>query len=56
VVVLAAASILPLVSAVAGVFGLGALLLGGWDAVRPERPSTPLADAPGGYQVAPSAS
>jgi hypothetical protein len=56
VVVLAAASILPLVSAVAGVFGLGALLLGGWDAVRPERPSAPVADAPGGYQVAPSAS
>jgi hypothetical protein len=55
VVVLAVASVLPLVSAVAGVFGLGAILLGGWDAVRPERPSAPVADPMPGYQVAPSA-
>jgi hypothetical protein len=68
VIVLALASILPLVSGVATVFGLGAILLAGWDAVKPDRPveAAPVAPvmpvAPGGpasdggsYQPAPSA-
>ncbi len=67
VVVLAIASILPLVSAVATAFGLGAMLLAGWDAVKPERPvqaveslgpvppTGPAMDG-GPYQPAPSAS
>jgi hypothetical protein len=63
VVVLALASILPLVSGVATVFGLGALLLAGWDAVKPDRPLEPVAPVPpvgpvadgGPYQPAPSA-
>jgi hypothetical protein len=62
VVVLALASILPLVSGVATVFGLGALFLAGWDAVKPDRPAQPVAYPPvgpvsdgGPYQPAPSA-
>jgi hypothetical protein len=46
VVVLALASILPLVSGVATVFGLGAMLLAGWDAVKPNRPAEPVAPVP----------
>ncbi len=58
VVVLAAASILPLVSGVATVFGLGAMLLAGWDAVKPEQPVAPVEpvlDAGSPYQAMPSA-
>jgi hypothetical protein len=63
VVVLSLASILPLVSGVATVFGLGAILLAGWDAVKPDRPvetvtpAAPVGPAPdsGSYQPAPSA-
>jgi hypothetical protein len=55
VVVLSLASILPLVSGVATVFGLGAILLAGWDAVKPEQPaSVPVEPVPS-YGVAPSA-
>ncbi len=54
------ASLLPLVSAVATAFGLGAILLAGWDAVKPDRPAqagAPVGPAPdgGSYQPAPTA-
>jgi hypothetical protein len=41
VVVLGIAGILPFVSAIATLFGTGALLLAGWQTLRPEAPATP---------------
>lgn len=56
VIVLALASVLPFVSGIATVFGLGALLLAGWRVLKPEQPVQPAADPMGPMQVAPSAS
>jgi hypothetical protein len=56
VIVLALASILPFVSGIATVFGLGALLLAGWRVLKPEQHGQPAADPMGPMQVAPSAS
>jgi hypothetical protein len=56
VIVLALASVIPFVSTIATLFGLGALLLAGWRVLRPEQRGLPTADAMGPMQVAPSAS
>ncbi len=56
VVVLALASVIPFVSTVATLFGLGALLLAGWRVLKPEQPGQPTADQMGAMWVAPSAS
>ena len=56
VIVLTLASVLPFVSAIATVFGLGALLLAGWRVLRPEQPGQPAGDQMGPMQVSPSAS
>ncbi len=48
VVVLALAGVLPFVSAIATVFGMGALLLLGWRTLRPGTPA-PIGDAPTGW-------
>ena len=54
VIVLALASVLPFVSAIATVFGLGALLLAGWRVLRPEQPGQaamgPMGPDAGGAQ------
>ena len=52
---LALASVLPFVSGIATVFGLGALLLAGWRVLRPEQPGQAATDPTGPMQVAPSA-
>jgi hypothetical protein len=56
VIVLALASVLPFVSAIATVFGLGALLLAGWRVLKPEQPGRATMDPMGPMQVSPSAS
>jgi hypothetical protein len=56
VVVLALASVLPFVSGIATVFGLGALLLAGWRVLKPEQPGKAAIDPMGPMQVASSAS
>jgi len=56
VIVLALASVLPFVSAIATVFGLGALLLAAWRVLKPEPPGRATMDPMGPMQVSPSAS
>ena len=53
VIVLALVGVVPFVTAIATLFGFGALLLAAWRVLRPE--STPLGQA-GAAQPAPSAS
>jgi hypothetical protein len=56
VIVLAVASVLPFVSAIATLFGMGGLLLGAWRVLRPEQPARPAEGQPAGPMwVAPTA-
>ena len=55
VIVLAIAGVLPLVSGIATLFGLGALLLIGWRIVRPDQPTAPAEAVAGPMAPAPSA-